>query len=69
MDSAAGFGAFPFPMPEMDSAMFGGFDANFGFGGTQTPHRTYDEEIAWIKEFVSKRLEWMKSDLEKRGKR
>ena len=69
MDSAGGFGAFPFPMPGMDSAMFGGFDANFGFGGTQTPHRTYDEEVAWIKEFVSKRLEWMKSDLEKRKKR
>ena len=69
MDSAGGFGAFPFPMPGMDSALFGGFDANFGFGGAQTPHRTYDEEVAWIKEFVSKRLEWMKSDLEKRKKR
>ena len=69
MDSAGGFGAFPFPMPGMDSAMFGGFDANFGFGGAQTPHRTYEEEVAWIKEFVSKRLEWMKSDLEKRKKR
>ena len=69
MDSAGGFGAFPFPMPGMDSAMFGGFDASFGLGGAQTPHRTYSEEVAWIKEFVSKRLEWLKSDLEKRRKR
>ncbi len=68
-DSAGGFGAFPFPMPGMDSTMFGGFDANFGFGGAQTPHRTYSEEVAWIKEFVSKRLAWLKSDLEKRRKR
>ncbi|MBO7495296.1 MAG: CotH kinase family protein [Salinivirgaceae bacterium] len=66
MDSAGGFGAFPFPMPGMDSTMFGGFDANFGFGGAAIQHRSFAEEFEWIKEFVSKRLAWMKSDLEKR---
>ena len=68
MDSAGGFGAFPFPMPGMDSTMFGGFDANFGFGGAAIQHRSFAEEFEWIKEFVSKRLAWMKSDLEKRLK-
>ncbi|MBR2195245.1 MAG: CotH kinase family protein [Salinivirgaceae bacterium] len=69
MDSAGGFGAFPFPMPGMDSTMFGGFDANFGFGGASTPHRSFAEEFEWIKEFVSKRLAWLKSDLEERLKK
>ncbi|MBR5642914.1 MAG: CotH kinase family protein [Salinivirgaceae bacterium] len=69
MDSAGGFGAFPFPMPGMDSTMFGGFDANFNFNTTQPKHRTYSEEVAWIKEFVSKRLVWLKTDLEKQRKR
>ena len=79
MDSAGGFGAFPFPMPGMDSTngfgafsfpMFGmdstTFDANFGFGGSVTEHRSFAEEFEWIKEFVRKRLAWMKSDLEDR---
>ena len=78
MDSTGGFGAFPFPMPGMDSTgafsfpMFGmdstAFDANFGFGGTSTPHRSFAEEFEWIKEFISKRLAWMKGDLEERLK-
>ena len=76
MDSTDGFGAFPFTMPGMNSTgafsfpMFGmdstAFDTNFGFGGNATEHRSFAEEFEWIKEFISKRLLWMKGDLEER---
>ena len=64
MDSVGGFGAFPFPMPGMDST--GGFGGDWNFGTTTTPHRSFAEEFEWIKEFISKRLLWMKGDLEER---
>ena len=64
MDSAGGFGAFPSPMPGMDS--IGGFGGDWNFGTTTTPHRSFAEEFEWIKEFISKRLLWMKRDLEER---
>ena len=64
MDTTGGFGAFSFPMPGMDS--IGGFGGDFNFGSTTTPHRSFAEEFEWIKEFISKRLLWMKGDLEER---
>ncbi len=64
MDSAGGFGAFPFPMPGMDSTAFGDF--SFGGMGESVPHRSYSEEMEWIKTFLRERLVWMKGDLEKR---